>query len=839
MARQRACNRKTTINFIKTDFMKNLNFWRSLFFSALAVAAFGACSDDDEKGDFDAVIKVDDKKETTVGIAAAGGETQAVTVTSAGPWTLAFESDQEWCFPNVTSGKGGSTELVFSVDPLPDGVEERSATAVLSAPGSIFEVEYVVKAKVTVRQSASGSTIPTTNVAKVRELLVAMNPTDTKTAVTEELAAMTITGVVVSEASGVNWGNAYNIAVQDDGQAKHSGLTLNATKFANLALSAGQVVAIPLTGATVSTYYGALQLNIANDTEISVVGTTPDAPAPIVITPDALSDYESMLVQIDNCYPTAGTGAAWNTSSNKGNTVFTTTAGLTFTVRVGNSAAFKGDLIPAKSGSMIGLAGINAGTSGTVYQVSPRTAADIKLTEEMPAPEYKKATIAELKNNNNYEVEATIVAVYQKGLMLADATGYTLVFNNAWQQPTTDPYNPYIGDVGKKVTVKGTVTEFNGLMQFTAPEITLGAVSDYVLPTPPLTFDAAALTAYESDKKYEYVSLTGTLTITKGSSYNTYTVIVPGYTSKTVTLAYGLDSYYTDKGLATGDVVDITGFAIGFDTSKINIMVREINKNNSVPSLMFTSEPKPFAGSSPVAQTLDFEARNISALALEMFTFKGDNADKFNVDNQSGNSVTISAKGNNDSGALYTATLVVTVDGQVLAEVDVKQSPIPTGNDTKGTFTSMPGMLPSATNSTDCYYAEKAKINGSTDEVDILKLGTGKKAGAFTTAAVGVTGNKKLSFYAAAWNGKTATLYVRINNGGSVTPASVSLAGNTGVSNSSPYTITFNDDTEYFTVTLTDLTAASTITFSTDSGFTAGASNTTSGRALIAGIQIY
>lgn len=654
--------------------MKTSNFWRSLFFSALAVAAFGACSDDDDTGDFDAVIKVDDKKETTIGVAAAGGETQAVAVTSAGAWTLAFDADQEWCFPNVTSGKGGTTELVFSVDPLPEGVSERSATAVLSSQGRIFEVEYTVTARVTVRQSESGSTIPTTNVASIREKLVAMNlPTDnTKVAVTEELAAMTITGIVVSEASGVNWGNAYNIAVQDESQAKDSGLTLNATKFSTLGLSAGQIVSIPLTGATGSIYYGALQLNIASDAEITVIGSTPDAPEPVVITPAELPDYQSMLVQIDNCYATAGYNAAWNTSTNNGNTVFTTTAGLTFTVRVGNSATFKTDLIPEKSGSMIGLAGINASTSGTVYQVSPRTAADIRLTAEIPAPEYTKATIAELKVGN-YEVEATIVAVYQKGLMLADATGYTLVFNNAWQQPTTEPYNPYIGDVGKKATVKGAVSEFNGLMQFTAPEITIGDNSDYTLPTPPLTFDAAALTAYESDKKYEYVSLTGTLVITDSGDYNSYTLLVSGYTAKTVTLAYGLDSYYTDKGLVTGDVVDITGFAIGFDTQKVNIMVREIAKNTTTPALTFTSEVKPFAGSSPVAQTLDFEARNVSALALEMFTFKGDNADKFNVDSQSGNSVTISAKGDNDSGASYTATLVVTVDGTVLAEVDVKQ----------------------------------------------------------------------------------------------------------------------------------------------------------------------
>lgn len=649
--------------------MKSLNFWRSLFFSALAAAAFGACSDDDKTGDFEASITVDGKKATTVGIVAAGGETAAVSVVSAGPWTLAFESDQDWCLPNVTSGKGGTTELVFTADPMPESIEERSTTVVLTAWGWFYGVNYPMKASVTVRQSASGSLIPTTNVAKVRELLKAMNPSSTAADVTAEIAAMTITGIVGSESSGVNLGNNRNFAIQDEDRAQNSGLTINASSA--VSLKAGQVVSIPLSGAKVSLYSGALQLSVDNASVKTVAET--DAPEPVIVTPATLPNYESMLVQVDNCYPAAGYGTAWNNDSNKGNVNFMTAAGETFVCRVGAQCTFKDSLIPEKSGSLAGIAVIFVSNTQTVtWQVSPRTLDDIKLTEPIPAPEYKKATIGELKAGN-YEVEATIVAVYQKGLMLADATGYTLVFNNDWKQPTSDPYNPYINDVDKKVTVKGTVSEFNGLLQFTAPEITVGDKSDYVLPTPPLTFDAAALTAYESNKKYEYVSITGTLVITTGTSYNTYTVIVPGYTAKTVTMAYGLDSYYNDKGLVTGDVVDITGFAIGFDTSKVNIMVREVNKNTSAPSLFFTSKPEAFAGSNPVAQTLNFEARNISALALEMFTFDGADKDKFNVDSQNGNSVTISAKGDNNSGAPYTATLVVTVDGTEITRLAVEQ----------------------------------------------------------------------------------------------------------------------------------------------------------------------
>ena len=660
--------------------MKSLNFWRSLFFSALAAAAFGACSDDDKGGDVDASITVNDKEATTIGIASAGGETEAVSVVSSGTWTLAFESDQDWCIPNITSGKAGTSSLVFTVDPMPAGIEERSATAILTTVGMIFNVEVPVKVSVTVRQSPSGSALPETNVAAVRSLLVAMNPTSTKTDVTAEIGAMTLTGIVVSNSEGKNTGSTWNMAVQDGVVAKNSGLTISSSKFQSASYTPGTCVTVALTGAQVQLYNGLLQLNIADAAAEAVKTVSTDAPEPVVIAPDALFDYESMLVQVDNCYPTAGYGAGWNTSTNKGNVNFATADGQAFVCRTGSSAAFKDQLVPEKMGSLVGI----AGRYNNDKQISPRTLADIKLTETIPAPEYTLAKIGNITNGGNYEVEATLLAVYQKGLLLGDETGYTLVFFNDWNKQDS---NPYQNDVNKKITVKGAVSEYNGLLQFSAPKtenITIGAANpDYKLPAP-VVFDAAGLTAYESAKKYEYVSLTGTLVVTQGTSggntYNSYTVIVPGYTAKTVTMAYGLDSYYTSKGLVTGDVVDVKGFALGFDTSKVNIMVREIAKNNSVPSLIFTSSPKTFAGSDPEAQTLSFEARNTSALALDMFSFSGDNADKFNVDGQSDNSVTISAKGNNDSGAPYVAKLVVTVDGNVLAEVDVKQDIIRSGN---------------------------------------------------------------------------------------------------------------------------------------------------------------
>lgn len=644
--------------------MKRFNFWRSLFFSALAVMAFAACSDkdDDNGGGAEASITVDGKGAVALGVTgAAGDQTAEVSVVSSGVWTLAFEQEQAWCTASVLSGNAGVTSVKFTaVEALPVGVSERSAFAVLSTSGLIYGVPYTKTAKISIRQSADGKATPETNVAAIRALLKAMKPTQTKQPVSEALAAMTITGVVGSDAEGGNMGDAFYIAVQDATPVKDAGLTLSNSQFSTLKPEAGTVISIPMAGAQVGTYGNVIQLTLNNDAAVS---TWPgDAPEPVVVTPAELLDYESMVVKIENCYPTDNYNEAWYNSSNKGNVNFMTFNDETFVGYMGSKATIGATIVPQKSGSLIGIAGQYNGTK----QVKPRTAADIQLTGEIPAIEYTKAKINELKAGN-YEVEATLVAVYQKGLLLADGTGYTLAFNNDWSKQDS---NPYINDVNKTITVKGQVVEYNGLLQFSKFEAEIGGASTLVLPEP-VVFDAAALTAYDSDKKYEYVSLTGVLNIETGTSYNTYTVEVAGYTAKKVTLAYGLDTYYA--GLKSGDVVDIKGFAVGFDTSKINIMVREIAQNTTTPTLVFTTKPAVFDGNTPQQQKIEFVTKNLPEGALVEFLFEGANADKFTAPQQDNTSVTINAVGANDSGAPYVATLVAKIGSDKLAELAVEQ----------------------------------------------------------------------------------------------------------------------------------------------------------------------
>ena len=478
--------------------MKRFNFWRSLFVSAMAVMAFAACSDknDDNGGTGEASITVNGKAAVAIGLTAeAGAQSEAVSIVSSGAWTLEFEpAGTDWCTASAVAGNGGTSTVKFTADALPEGIEERSVTAVVETSGVIFGTPYTKSAKISIRQSASGSATPATNVAAIRAELQKLTLSSTKQAVPEELAAMTIVGVVGSDAEGGNMGDVYYIAVQDETPVKNSGLTLSNTQFSSLKPEVGTVVSIPMTGAQVGTYGNVIQLTLSNDAVVSTwaAGLVPE---PVVVAPSELLDYESMVVKVENCYPTDNIGEAWYNSSNKGSVNFVTADSESFVGYIGSKATFVSTVVPGKMGSLIGIAGQYNGTK----QVKPRTVADIQLTGEIPPVEYDKVTIAELKAGN-CEVEATLVAVYQKGLMLADGTGYTLVFNNSWDKQDS---NPYINDVNKKVTVKGTVSDFNGLLQFSTPdEITVGEASDLKLPEP-VVFDAVGLTAYESDKKYE------------------------------------------------------------------------------------------------------------------------------------------------------------------------------------------------------------------------------------------------------------------------------------------------------------------------------------------------
>ena len=199
--------------------------------------------------------------------------------------------------------------------------------------------------------------------------------------------------------------------------------------------------------------------------------------------------------------------------------------------------------------------------------------------------------------------------------------------------------------------------------------------------------------------------------------------------------------------------------------------------------------------------------------------------------NVAGNTVTVTAKAN--TGEAFNETMKIALTNGNSVDVPLTVSGESSGEDTKGTFTSMTPFL--FDNGTNNYGAYGQLVN---TDIYCLKLGTSSKSGAFTTGALGVTGNKKFSFYATAWKGKTATIYIRINNGGSISGNNnIAPAANDGATGNPAYTITFADS-DYYTFNLTGLTESSTITIATDDNFETAANNSNA-RAIMCGFQLY
>ncbi len=152
-------------------------------------------------------------------------------------------------------------------------------------------------------------------------------------------------------------------------------------------------------------------------------------------------------------------------------------------------------------------------------------------------------------------------------------------------------------------------------------------------------------------------------------------------------------------------------------------------------------------------------------------------------------------------------------------------------------YISQSAFVPTASSTTERHYPSHSTING--EAATGFKLGTSSLTGTFTSAALGTTGDRTLSFYAVAWTGRTATLYIRVNSGGEVVgSASGSILGSSGAAGAgNDYTFTDITEENHYTFSLQGLTASSTVTISTSPDFTAAA-DTSTGRAIVLGVRI-
>ena len=786
--------------------MKVVNFWKTLFCAALAVTAFSACSDDDEEGGYSGMpeITVNGGESVTVAGKLEGGKLeQTVEVVSKGDWTLTFKNsgDSQWVTPSAMSGKTGTTQLTFT---LGQASGERSAILVLTASSMVEGFPLTDEATITVVQSDSD--VPTGNALYSENCGTKVDKVDGYWPYVDKFEGWTRGGSLDQKAVTYT-GNSASVAnsgkVFDPAEDETTVVTGPPYVSMNKSTSVFNINDINIASNTnfTFTFTAAQQINYSNGV---VLGDMTDETIRFSVSTDG-SSYAPVALKVKKV-----ASGYWYLCTAE------------FKLPAGVST----DKIWVRFDGYAGLE--NHG-----LRID-----DFKLYEggngsELVVPEPITTTIGDIKEPGDYELKGvTVVNRSEIAYVIADNTGSMLVYHSGNER-----------SVGDKINISGAVTIYQAPNN--PPQFAKEAVVEVVSTGNAWNYDFKEysvddVNAYFNNIVCTPIILKGKVVKEESNGKTFYNLELDGADA---TVLQGSVQYYTPDADKLDVPVAVKGYAVGKsqagNITRIKIFPYEITVNSTDPYITATA-PATFKAEGETINVA-FNAGNLGSNKV-FAKIEGTDAGQFTLGAVGANSVPVTAKANDGAAKSAKLTLYVAASEGAAAvkttSVDLKQAAKPSGNDTKGTYTSMDGMLPTTTNSDNASYAEKAKINGSSDQIAILKLGTGKKTGVFTTEAVGVSGNKKLSFYAAAWNKASATLYVRVNGGGTIAPASIDLTANSGVAGTAPYTITFNDDTEYFTFDVTGLTATSTLTFSTSTNFDAS-SNTATGRALVAGIQIY
>lgn len=791
--------------------MKVVNFWKTLFCSVLAITAFTACSDDDDNG-YSGMpeITVNGGEVVTIAGKLAGGKLeQSVEVVSKGDWDLTFKNagDSQWCTPSAMSGKTGTTTLTFT---LGQATAERTAELTLTARSTFEGIPLTRTATIKVVQSDGD--VPTGNA------LYSENCGTDGTLASSKPKVGDYTGWQRGgslDQAGVTYSG--DASVRD---IKGSYLPTDDEK--------DEVSGTPIVyvGSTTQVF-NINNINIGTDKNFTFTFTALDQ-----------SNYDNGPVFTD---VTSGT-LKFSVSTDGGQT-FAPVVFSTQKVAAGSwylcTAPFK---IPASvSTDKITVrfdSYIFTGSSGEGHQGLRLD--DFKLfaggngpeldPEEKPDPE--KTTIGQITGAGTFELEGvTVVTRSDIAYVIADATGSMMVYGSNEVK------------VGDKINISGDVTVYNAtsVPQFDSKTATVSEVSSGNAWTYNFTdYSVADVQAYLTNIKCIPIALKGT--IVKDGNY--FNLEIEGADKATL---QGSVQYYTPDAANIDVPVVVKGYAVGTsksgDITRIKIFPHEITVNSTEPYISATA-PATFKADGETIEVA-FTAGNLGSNKVFAKT-EGTDAAQFTLGTVGANSVPVTAKANDGAAKSATLTLYVAASEGAAAvattSVDLKQAAKSSGEDTKGNYSWMPNLYTKdAFDSKADYWYFNVQVvpNGETTEYTFLKLAKSKTSGVYTTPVLGVTGDKKLSFYAVGWTGVPSKVYVRVNNGGSVTPASVDVAANSGFAGSTnTYTMTLSDN-DYYTFELKGLTATSTLTISTSATFEAGADSTNKSRAGVIGLQIY
>ncbi len=507
-------------------------------------AVFHACSDDDADDAALPEIAVTESLEFDC----AQTQTQTLEIKLNGPFEWTVEAE-DWIILDRKSGKGSAT-LNVTVEA---NTEARTGTIVVTALGSQGAADT---GRCTVKQTVR-TPAAETNVAPIREKILATGPTAEKTDLPDEIRALTLRGIVVSDRESGNQ-RPFLVNVADDTAEGGSGLALSIDEADNTFVR-GDVVEVSLSDAQAQLYNGQLQLSTGNKPEVA---EHIDPLKPITIAADKLKEYESQYVTIEAVQPEAGETGTWNSDSNKGNVSMETRDGKSFKIYTLQTADYAQEAIPTdKSGSVSGIASIY----NTTLQLMPCTGGDIRLTEARFVVQGGKGTLADVlaaDAGSSFEVEgATVVGTNEQGVLLQQDDARIYAFKGA-------EHALAVGDI---VTVSGKTEIRNGLLQFgKGCELEKTGHEEAALPRPEV-LSTADIEAYMDAPEIRYATYTGTVLV----SGNYVNVEIDG-TSVQGSLDYMSDRF---KEQYDNHVLTITGWLFGSYKNYLYTIPVEVKDN--------------------------------------------------------------------------------------------------------------------------------------------------------------------------------------------------------------------------------------------------------------------
>ena len=489
----------------------------------------------------------------------SGGEV-TFELTTNGSWSVKSDATDIILTPSSGSGNGTITATIPNASVARNILLSFSATK----QSYITGIEYTSRpavADVLIFQNETGEAKRTTNVKTIRDLLKKGPLSSEKSGVSSEVAKMSITGVVVGayNASGTYGNMSFDgmYAIQDDSGKAGAGLTLICENKGSNQIPFGQVVTVSLDKATVQLYNGVMQLDV--NSEVTLL----DEPIEVTPTPIAVADiidYESQYIVIEECQPTADVRGL--SFEEKYNPYFEVKTGEKFTVYANKNAAIRSYTIPAKSGSVAGL----AYRYNDSAEIMPCRISDLQLTEELFEIEgFKVNSFDEIKSNGKYSVtEVTAVGVSTKSYVIMDSKGaMMLVYTGS---------NPLdILAIGDKGSIAGTVSEYGGVKQFSASVFTKSGTAEATLT--PTELDATAFDAlYNSIKGIQYVQYTGKLTKNASGYYE----VAPANATHKSTIHNPIQNIVDIFEKNIDKYIIISGFALYIDHDMINIIADNV-----------------------------------------------------------------------------------------------------------------------------------------------------------------------------------------------------------------------------------------------------------------------